>query len=365
MNMLIQETFSGTFGEEAVLRDEKYDEFVINLIQDRAIVAHGGPHFKARVGKALQEMRAEGGASGGVSSLPLKFIVASDRVVLDGNLGILYLNRKLDKEEIKGVLASCAYGVTDFSLYSLQSLQAIRSSSVRGKLNALYRRQFRKSLENQVTAEALRIVKSPPRGKAATEDQHFLLTIMKLEMFMKSLCVKAERHSTIRILLEEQKKMKTRLLSLQKKELAGADTSGECADLRETIRKTDEIIFHKRLVFQSRLINRVFASIAGVNRSAREFAVHRKNKQEQMKTDFMIRSLKVALARVETGAPAFARRKLASMTKRLKALKRQNMKCACLNACYENQKEFINKLEAYMEKYCRSELIPASYHKSP
>lgn len=365
MNMLIQEAFSGTLEEEALLRKEKYDEFVINMLRDKPVAAYGGPYFKARVRKALDALRGEAAASGGALALPMKTVVESDRIVLDGNLGILYLNRKLGREEIQGILASCADGITDFSLYSLQSLQAIRSSSVHGTLNAIYRRRFRKSLESQVTEDVLKIVKSPPRGKVATEDQHFLLTIMKLEMFMKALCVKVEKHSMIKLLADEQRKLKNRLLSLQKKQLMGTDTSRECAVLRESIAKTDEIIFHKRLVFQSRLINRVFASAAGANRSTREFVVHRKNRHEQIKTDLEIRSLKVALARVETGDPAFARRKLTSMKKRLTALKRKHLKYSYLNACYENQAKFITKLKAYMEKYSQSELIPESFHKSP
>ena len=364
MNMLMQDAFSRTHAQKAYARESDYSAFVSDIIQDKAVAFKGSRSFRARVREALEEIRVSKGSADAGYALPAKFIVASERVVFDENLGILYLNRRLTKNEIRGVLDSCAAGIRDFSIYSLQSLQAIRASSFYDKFNAVYRRYFRKPLEKEVTAEVLRIVNSPPKGKISTEDQHFLLTIMRLEMFMKSICVKVEKHSLIHLLTEERKKLRKRLLSLQKNQLAGTDTVCECARLRETVKRLDEVIYQKRLAFQKRLINRVFASIDQENWTDRDFAVHKRNKQNQLRLVLRIQALKAALTRIETRETAFARRRHVALTKKLTVLNRKKLQYAYLDASSENQNKFTHKLKTYMEKYHHKELIPESYHKS-
>jgi hypothetical protein len=127
----------------------------------------------------------------------------------------------------------------DFTLYSLLFLESIKSSSVHTLLSSLYRKYFRIPVEKRVNAEVRSIIHTPPLGKVSTEDQHFLLTIMRLEMFIKSICVKIERHSVIRLLLQEQKKLKKHLLSLQKQQLTDMDVLPQCVKLSQTIKRLD------------------------------------------------------------------------------------------------------------------------------
>jgi len=361
MSMLMHEAYPQQY-EKPYPWEDHQDAEIAGVANAEITVAKGSPRFKARVRQALEELQISGYHPIDTYPLPAKFIIASDRVVFDDNLGILYMNRKLQKDEMKDILVSCSAGIKDFSIYSLRSLQAIRASSLYYKISTLYRRLLRKPLEKRVTQDVLRIINSPPKGKVSTEDQHFLLTIMRLEMFMKSLCVKVEKHSLIRLLTEEQAKLKKRLLSLQKQQLSGLDSLAECAQLKETIRQTEELIYRKRLVFQNRLINRVFLSVEKENRSANVFAVRGKNRQKKLASE--IQSLQAALSRLETETTPPARRSRAELTKKLTKLNRKSLKCSYLDACYENRQKFTSKLKAHMEKYHESELIPASYHKS-
>jgi len=359
----MQETIWRTDAEAGYDREAENAAFVADVLKDRPAVVKGSPLFKARVRRVLAEMRPSGAAGRG-DPLPAKFIIASDRIVYNDNLSILYVNRNLKISEIRYILSACADGVRDFSFYSLQALQTGGLSAVCHPFHTLYRKAIRKSLEKRVTAEVLRIVGSPPKGKVATEDQHFLLTIMRLEMFIKSLCVKVEKNSAIRLLTEEQRKRRQLLLSLQKKQLAGVNTLAACVTLREDIQTLDAVIYRKRLAFQTRLIGRVFACIERENGPDRIFALRKRNRQRRLKLARQIRSLTASPAGNEAEQSPRGRRKQAVIAKKLTALKRQSLKVSYMDACFTNQAKFTSKLKTHMELYRQTELIPASFHKS-
>jgi hypothetical protein len=364
MSMLMQEAFSGSYEEEVYVRYDDDSAFVSGIVNEKSKVVKGSLLFKARVRKVLEEMHMAGKASDGEHALPAKFIISSDRVVFDDNLGILYLNRKLKKHEMEDIISSCVAGRKDFRLYSRKFPEAIRFASVHTLLSSLYRKYFRISIEKQVNTDVRRIIHTPPLGKVSTEDQHFLLTIMRLEMFIKSICVKVERHSVIRLLLQEQKKLKKHMLSLQKQQLTDMDVLPLCVKLSQDIKRLDAVIHNKRQLFQNRLINRVFSSIEAANQSAIDVRGHLKNKQKQMRTSKKIQALQAVQASTAAKASPFARRRQASRIKRLVVLKRKHLQYAYLASSYENLKIFSCKLKAYMETHYKSELIPAGFHRS-
>ena len=364
MNMLMQEAFSGIYEEKVYIQDTDYSAFVSSIVKEKPTVVKGGILFRARVRKVLKEMHISGKASDGEYTLPAKFIISSDRIVFDDNLGILYLNRNLTKNAIKDIMSSCEAGIKDYTLYSLVYLNAVKSASIHTLLSSLYRRYFRIPVEKRVNAEVHSIIHTPPLGKVSTEDQHFLLTIMRLEMFIKSICVKVERYSVIHLLLQEQKKLKKRLLYHQKQHLTDMDVLPLCVKLSQNVKRLDEVIYNKRLLFQNRLINRVFSSLEAANKSSIDVRGHQTNIQKQLRTSKKILALQAVQASAADKASPFAHRRQTSRNKRLVALKRKHLQYTYLASSYEHLKIFANKLKDYMETHHKKQLIPASFHRS-
>ena len=102
MSMLMHEAYPKLY-EEPNVRKDNQKAYSSSIVNAEISVAKGSPLFKARVRQALEELQISGYAAIDKYPLPAKFIIASDRVVYDDTLGILYLNRKLKKDEMKDI----------------------------------------------------------------------------------------------------------------------------------------------------------------------------------------------------------------------------------------------------------------------
>lgn len=152
---------------------------------------------------------------------PAKHIISSERLKLDSDLGILYLNHLLQPLQIVEIFQNLIIQNNINPEYYKKYEKPHTVSSTIGKI---YRKFFRISIENRIDAGVIKIIKTPPRGKVATADQHFLMMIMQLKMYIRFIMAKIEKHSDIALMTEERKHFQKILKKSQKDNLGMFNT---------------------------------------------------------------------------------------------------------------------------------------------
>ena len=292
---------------------------------------------------------------------PVKHIVSSERIKEDKDLGILYLKSSLHPKQIAYIL-KCLLTEDTIEWENIQEQAKSRLSH--GIISKFYRRLFRVSIEQRIKKAVIKIIADPPRGKIATEDQHFIMMIMRLEMYIKSIANKIERQSDITLLVAKRKEYQKKLCKILKEHLDsfnGEKISRE----RKIIDQLDSLIYKKRLFLQRRIINRIFDNI-------KKLQVSRKVPRYSSKSESKIRRINNSLKKLrkkqteigeklKSPLKAFQQRLFGN---RIIRLRRKLIKYNYLSQVLDKQKGFIKKLQIYLKNNHGSALIPSSYDRS-
>ncbi|MCD4668864.1 MAG: hypothetical protein K8S14_00295 [Actinomycetia bacterium] len=292
---------------------------------------------------------------------PIKHIVSSEWIKEDKDLGILYLKHSLHPEQMAYIL-KCLLIEDTIEWENIQEQAKPRSGH--GIISKLFRRLFRVSIEQRIKKAVIKIIVDPPRGKIATEDQHFIMMIMRLEAHIKCIANTIEKQSDIVLLIVKRKEYQKRLFKMVREHLDSF--SGEkISEERKIIDQLDSIIYKKRLFLQRRIIDRIFNSI-------KELQISRKVPVNSSINKLKIRRINNSLKKlrerhIEIGA------KLKSPLKALRQrlfdsriirLRRKLIKYNYLSQVLNKQKDFIKKLQIYLKKNHSYALIPNSYGRS-
>ena len=316
--------------------------------------------FCYRVKKAIKILPAQIRESFDII-FPAKHIISSERLKLDSELGILYLNHLLQPLQIAEIFQQLIIqNNINPEYYKKYESFPILSSSI-GKM---HRRLFRDSIENRMDAGTIKIIKTPPRGKVATEDQHFLMTIMQLKMYISFIAAKIEKHSDIALMVEERKHFQ-KILKKSYKENLGVLNPEDFAGIRKVIEEMDKSILNKRLILQGRFIGRVITAINKWLQPERK--THRINiyKEKLEKTSMQLYIVEEKKKRITI-------RQVTAVTKfflkiydsQIITIRRKQIKYNYLLHVQDNQRNYSRKLGSYLIDNYHNALIPSSYVKS-
>ncbi|MBN2073407.1 MAG: hypothetical protein JW770_05625, partial [Actinobacteria bacterium] len=334
--------------------------YISDIINSVPLKINGYPIFALRIKKALKILGADE-AGNLLHNLSIMVIIPGQNLRYDGELGILYIDRNLSVIEIAAVIRILAGKENNSEITVDDVLKQSSKRNYTGLINRVNRRIFRQSLEKRLENYIQKIISSPPMGQVATEDQHFLMTIMRLEMFVRSISGKIEKNSIVSILERQRKKLHKRLLSCQKRSIAGPeDTEGTV--IKEMMETLDSRIFEKKMVIQNRLLDRLFKSID----KWPEYETSGKYCIRKISSRLLpvIKKAGEILERTQIkDSPVYSFRDK-FVQKQIIRLKKKRMKIDYINSVNDRKKEYAERLKQYLAIKHRNELIPEGYKKS-
>lgn len=316
--------------------------------------------FRRKMKKAIAILPVQFGRSFNLM-FPVKHIISSERLKLDLELGVLYLNHKLKPPQIAEVLQNI---ITRGQISLEHSLQYGGGLIGSGKMGSLNNRLFRVSAEKRVDSGIRDILEKPPRGKVATESQHFLMKIMQLLIFVKKIIVNIENNSDIALLVKERKSLQKTLNKVRKDSLDSSKIKN-LSTLKTAINELDQSILRKRIILQRRFINRAI-SVAN-NWQGQEN--YRFQEQEYLEKKNKIKNqldATIEKKRKLKNKPGHILNRLRSVyyEKQATSLRREMIKLKyLLERCY-NRKEHAAKISSYLLDNYYDVLIPTGYVKS-
>ncbi len=318
----------------------------------------GGPLFAARVKKALK-MLGKDEAEKLLERSFIKVIISSRNLHYDGELGILYMDSGFSSGEIAGVIR--ILGDKDDNAEITVSDILKKPAGQPDALDRIKRKFFRHSVEKKLEDSVLKIISSPPMGRVATEDQHFLMTTMRIEMFARGIARKIEKDSIVSILEEKRKKLQKTLLSRQKKNISisrGAGTSG----IIDRIELLDFFIFKKKMLIQNRLFERIVKSIDKWSGSGTQ----ERCSEDKIRKRFLSILKKAEIIQERSNKNGFAATSFqAGLAKRqITRLKKERMRLGYTTSVYDKKKKYAERLKQYIRIKHDNELIPEGYKKS-
>ena len=289
----------------------------------------------------------------------IKVIISSQNLHYDRELGILYLDRRLSPAEIAYVIRVLAGREDDNAGISITGILE-KPTRYPGVLDRINRKFFRHSVEKKLEDSVLRIISSPPLGRVATEDQHFLMTIVRLEMFAKGIARKIEKNSIVYILEEKRKKLQKKLLSCQKKN-AGNPVNGGTKDIIDKTEVLDLLIFEKKMLIQNRLFKRITIGIdkwsdPGTPERYREKTIRKR----LLRIIERAKKIQDRLEKNDFGSFFGA----GLLKRQITGLKKERMRLGYISSVYDKKKKYAERLKQYMGIKHNNELIPEGYRKS-
>ncbi|HAJ95670.1 MAG TPA: hypothetical protein DCP02_05480 [Actinobacteria bacterium] len=291
----------------------------------------------------------------------LRHIVSSERIVEDRDLGILYLRSSLRPKQMAYIL-KCLLMKDAIEWENIQEQEKNRLSD--GIISRFYRRLFRVSIEKTIKKAVIKIIADPPRGKVATEDQHFIMIIMRLEAYIKSIANMIEKQSDIVLLSDKRKEYQKKLCKVLK-EYLGSFNGEKISRERKIIEQLDFLIYEKRLFLQRRIINRIFDNIKELQISGKVPKHSYKSKSRIHSINNSIEKLRKKQIEIDEKfkfpLKAFQQRLFGN---RIIRLRRKLIKYNYLFQVSGKQEDFIKKLQMYLKKNHSNALIPNSYDKS-
>ena len=321
----------------------------------------GQPAYRSRVKKAFQFLSVETQIPflELQKKFPAKFIKSSERTVFDSELQVLYLSNTLTATEIKPILDSLLQ-TGDVSVGAIKQESKLKHAAKINLLAGLKRKFFRVSIENKLKNDAIKIISHPPRGKVATEDQHFLMNIMRLEMFIKAVALYIEKRSIVFLMCKKRAELLRNLSRLQESSLKGFDTE-KIIELKTEIKALDSMIYSKRITIQNRLISRILYAIEGWQMSgdaAPSLAVY-KSKLSELNNKISGFELQINAIREKYNENMLKKRGAGLRVKRINRiiikLKRKQIKLSYMVSVYDKQKNFSEKLKNYFMKIHENE----------
>ncbi len=336
-------------------------EIVEKAIERGKTHIRGGPVFKFKLKKALKEASLEGCRM--PLPVPVRFFISSDRVKLDSDLGILYINPSFSFSKTKDILKTFFDQAPAKKTYRYQDEHKI------DVITTFFRRVNRKiarvSIEQKLQKAVIQIIKTPPLGRVATEDQHFFMVIMRLEMFIKKIAHMIEKNSIISLLQKERELAQKKLFDIKRRQ-KGDFKNDEAVKIVSRIKIIDAIIYKKRLLVQRRLFDRAQLSIKNWQPSLDGRDPIKTNRIKLLKIEALISVLEDRKKRPgRTKDFSFRKILIGLWEAKIINLKKKLIKYKYLASIYDKQKTFSEKLKnIFMKKY-ESELIPASFIKSP
>ncbi len=315
----------------------------------------GGILFKIRVTKSIKSVQKDRNSFN--KSFPARFIKSSQRLYFDQDLNILYLNNSLKIHKIKEIF---------LSLLDNGSLEGIKAplKTKTGALGNFYRKFIRVSIEKRIEDAAVKIAKSPPRGKVATEDQHFLMMIMRLKMFVKKISQKIEDQSIISLLNANRKIHQKNLRKKHRQNIESFQDTNAIHE-QEIIAEIDTLIHEKRLVLQRKLISRVLLGIEKWQSTGEFSAISQKKAKKLYDINREIKRLTKNIAKeTHRFLSVFTGLQESINKRRLINLKRKKIKYNYFSHIVGKQQEFMDKLQRYFKEYFNSSLIPNSFIES-
>lgn len=332
---------------------------IYQTLTEAQIYIEGNPLFRLKVRRALKKITPK--TNSNPSDIPIKFIVSSGRIKLDRELGILYLKSSLSFIKTAEILKK---------IYTKRPLEKLNENSGFPNRNALFgfwvyinRKILRISIEHKLENAVIKIITSPPMGKVATEDQHFLMIIMRLQMFIKKIAQRIEKRSVVLLLQLERKKTRKTLMSLQRRHQKDFNTA-DIAKLGKKIKILDSVIHHKRLLIQRKLFDRVLFSIRNWQPSPYNGEKSFEQKSKLLKIEKLIDELNQKAKDMAAKKKFFFTALLgAQVEKKLINLRRKRIKYKYLLSIYDKNKKFSEKLKNLIVKNRANELIPSGYIK--
>ena len=315
----------------------------------------GGFLFKLKVREAIRAAHKDRDLF--TKSFPARFIKSSQRLHFDEDLYILYLDNSLKKQKIKEIF----FGLLNTG--SLENIITTPKNRIRA-ISIFYRKLIRVSIETRIEDAAVKIAKTPPRGKIATEDQHFLMMIMRLKMFVKKISREIENQSIILLLEKNRIIHQKKLRKIHRQHIDSFEDINVLHE-QEIISEIDTLIHEKRLLLQRRLISRTllgiekWQSISVFSGIPQKYAKKLQNVDKEIK-QFSKRITKnnhPFLSVFSDLGEVFHKRKLIN-------LKRKKVKYNYFSHIVGKQQEFMNKLHLYFQEYYHSSLIPNSFMES-
>ena len=315
----------------------------------------GGFFYKIKVSTAIKIIRKI--HNNFTVLFPARFIISSQRVFFDRDLFILYLNNSLRPKQMIEIFLCL---ITKGSLEEIDTHQKYSS----GIINKLNRRFFRVSIEYRIEEAAINIANSPPRGKVATEDQHFLMMIMRLKMFIRKISRKIECHSIISLLIANRKLHKKKLRRLHRKNINSFSDKGTLYE-QEIISEIDSLIHDKQLLLQRRLIKRAISGIEKwqITNDKQNFSQVYATKLEEIKIE-IYRSIKYLSKKAPVRNSIIAKLQEKYHKRQLICLHRKKIKYNYFSQIVGKQQDFIDRLRFYFKEYHYSALIPNSFMES-
>ena len=177
---------------------------------------------------------------------PARHIVVSERLSLDIDLGILYLKNTLRTGNIAEIFLSI---ITNSSISGQNAGIYEKQEKPKNIAKNIFRKIFRVSIEKRIYKSIVNIVSSAPRGKVATEDQHFLMIIMQLKMYIRSIMASIEKQSDIAF-IEKDLKYFQKILTQNKKKYLASFASAETAGMKKIVSDLESMLLEKRLLLQ-------------------------------------------------------------------------------------------------------------------
>ncbi len=325
------------------------------IVKTPTIRVIGDFSFKIRVRYAINSLCKQ--HQNFKTSFLARFIVSSQRVHFDNELYILYLDNSLKKKQIEEVF---------LVILKTGSLEGIKTPTKKttGAFSKFHRNIFRVSIEKQIETAAVKIAKSPPRGKVATEDQHFLMMIMRLKMYIKRISQKIENQSIISLLSANRIMHQKDLRNKHRKNIKSFQQIN-LLHQQEIISEIDMLIHEKRLLMQRRLISRALLGIEKWQSNNQTSDNHEKyiEKLHTINNEIM-HSTKVITQRKHYHIPCFSRLRESVHRRELTNLKRKKLKYNYFTHIGSKQQGFMNRLRRYFEEYHFSSLIPNSFTES-
>ena len=316
--------------------------------------------FCYRVKKAIKLLPAQIRESFDII-FPAKHIISSERLKLDSDLGILYLNHLLQPLQISEIFQNL---IIQNNINPEYYKKYERPPTISGTIRKIYRKLFRISIENRLDTGVIKIIKTPPRGKVATADQHFLMMIMQLNMYIRFIMAKIEKHSDIALMTEERKHFQKILKKFHKDNL-GIFNPKDFAGIREVIEEMDKSIFNKRLMLQSRFMSRVIAVINKWQQPERKNLPLNIYNEKLKKISLQLYIIEEKKKRLPVKSiPVVKKFLLKFYDNQIITFRRKKFKYNYLLQVHYNQKDFSKKLGSYLIDNYNNALIPASYVKS-
>ena len=311
--------------------------------------------YKIKVRAAIKIVRKI--HTGFTTLFQARFIISSQRVFFDQDLYILYLDNSLRPKQMAEIFLCL---ITKGSLEKID----IHPKYSRGTINKLYRRFFRVSIEYRIEEAAIKIANTPPRGKVATEDQHFLMMIMRLKMFVREISKKIENHSIISLLIANRKHHQKKLRRQHRKNLESfydKDTLKE----QEIISEIDSLIHDKQLFLQRRLISRAISGIEKWQTTNDKQNFPQVYAEKLQKINIEINKSKKYFSKKSPNRnPIIAKLQEKQSKRQLIRLQRKKLKYNYFSQIVGKQQDFINRLRFYFKEYHYSALIPNSFIES-